>query len=287
MTALQPFTTLCQALTRKRLADRADLHVHTTCSDGAYSPAQVVDLAQRSGLAALAITDHDTTDALAPARRATGTDLELVAGVEISAIYRGREFHLLGYFFRVEDGTLQHALANIRARRAVRFEGIRDRLQRQGIDLPAPAETTTVLGRRHVAEMLVQARRAGNIRQAFARFLPDSDTPRIGLPVADAIAVVRGAGGVAAWAHPPYDCTQDTLAELKSLGLQAVEVEYPAWKRSRCKRMRAMAAQAGLAVTGGSDCHGPGARGIGACSIAVQKLDVLRHLASENGARWA
>src|SRR6516162_3709343 len=99
MAAGQPFTTLCRSLVRPTATGRADLHVHTTHSDGDYSPAQVVDLARRSGLAALAITDHDTTDAVTEAQlAAASTNLEIIRGVEISAEFRGRELHLLGYF---------------------------------------------------------------------------------------------------------------------------------------------------------------------------------------------
>src|SRR5215470_7295942 len=104
MPAGQPFTALCQAAARCRPLGRADLHVHTTCSDGTYTPAEVVDLARRSGLAAVALTDHDTLDGLAPARAAArSSGLEIVPGVEITAEDAGREFHLLGYFVRPDD----------------------------------------------------------------------------------------------------------------------------------------------------------------------------------------
>src|SRR6202166_2362597 len=98
MPARQPFTTLCQALARPRFAGRADLHVHTTHSDGAYTPAQVVELARRSGLAAVSISDHDTLDGIPSARRTAATGVEVVAGVELTSCYRARVFHLLGYF---------------------------------------------------------------------------------------------------------------------------------------------------------------------------------------------
>src|SRR5438270_8985971 len=107
----QPFTALCTALARNRSAGRADLHVHTHHSDGTYTPAQVVDLARRCGLAAVALTDHDTLDGFAPARAAARpASLEIIAGVEISAERDGREFHLLGYLVRPDDGPLRAAL---------------------------------------------------------------------------------------------------------------------------------------------------------------------------------
>src|SRR5437660_10046721 len=106
MPARQPFTALCQLSARRRLAGRADLHVHTTHSDGTYTPAQVVELARRAGLAAVAVTDHDAVGGVAAARSAAGGDGEVVAGVEITAEFRGRELHLLGYFFRPDEGPL-------------------------------------------------------------------------------------------------------------------------------------------------------------------------------------
>src|SRR5262245_27898663 len=110
MPARQPFTALCQTTARSRLGGRADLHTHTTHSDGAYTPAKVVDLARRSGLAAVAITDHDTLDGVAEARAAAlDSAVEIIAGVEISAEYRGVELHLLGYFVNVDDSSLSYA----------------------------------------------------------------------------------------------------------------------------------------------------------------------------------
>src|SRR4051812_35229746 len=98
MPARQPFTRLCQQLALGPHAGRADLHLHTTASDGEYTPAQIVELAHRAGLAAIAITDHDTFGGVDLARAAAGPSLEVISGVEITTEFRGRELHLLGYF---------------------------------------------------------------------------------------------------------------------------------------------------------------------------------------------
>src|SRR5579871_2626201 len=99
MPARQPFTALCEQTRRGRYFGRADLHLHTIYSDGLYTPAELVDLARRQGLAAIAITDHDTLDGVAPARAAAlGSGVEIITGVEISSIQNGRELHLLAYF---------------------------------------------------------------------------------------------------------------------------------------------------------------------------------------------
>jgi predicted metal-dependent phosphoesterase TrpH len=282
----QPFTALCRAAAQPRSAGRADLHVHTTYSDGSYTPGEVVDLARRAGLAALAVTDHDTLDGIPAAQAAAeGSALEIVPGVEISAEYQGRELHLLAYFVDAGNGPLQAALARLREHRALRYHDMVDRLRGCGVvlsdeEVRAQAATGS-LGRRHLASLLVQTRRVGSIREAFQRYLGDqgrATVPKVRLPVAEAIALVRGAGGVAAWAHPGAICTWETLMELRVLGLGAVEVEYPACRPSRRRELRALAGALGLAVTGGSDCHGPGddRRDVGMCGVSDADLTALR-----------
>ena len=284
MPARQPFTALCQLAARSRLAGRADLHLHTTHSDGAYTPAQVVELARRAGLAAVAVTDHDAVGGVAVARQAAGdSGVEVIAGVEITAEYRGRELHLLGYFFRTDDGPLTAALERVRQGRVERFREMVERLRACGASLdlrgvPPPA-APEALGRRHLAEMLVGQGLAGSVREAFARWLHDGGraaAPKVRLPVGEAAALVRGAGGVAAYAHPPYDCTRETLAELRALGLGAVEVDHPNVRASRGRELRTWAADLGLAVTAGSDCHGPGKHAVGACTVTTRELEMLR-----------
>ena len=288
MPAGQPFTVLCQQLARPRWAGRADLHVHTTHSDGTYTPAQVVDLARRSGLSAVAITDHDTTTACSVAQRAAGTHMEVIAGVEITAEFHGRELHLLGYFFRPDDAALTAALGNLRASRVDRFWEMVARLRQLGVRVSdaalAGVGTDGTLGRRNLAELLVRDGKAATVREAFQRYLADrhhAAVPKRRLPVAEAIALVRGAGGVAAWAHPTYDCTRPALAELHALGMGAVEVDFPSCRLSRSRDLRAWAAELGLAVTGGSDCHGaePPSRSLGICGVSATELAALRRLA--------
>jgi 3',5'-nucleoside bisphosphate phosphatase len=173
MPARQPFTALCRALAQPSTQGRADLHVHTTCSDGVYGPGQIVELARRAGLAAVAITDHDTLAGVEPVRQAAATHVEVVAGVEITAEHHGGELHLLGYFVRVDDQALLAALGRLHERRAERFCEMLDRLRGLGVELdrgavgaPMPGAT---LGRRHLAELLVRAGKAANIREAFQR----------------------------------------------------------------------------------------------------------------------
>jgi predicted metal-dependent phosphoesterase TrpH len=284
MPAGQPFTQLCQALSRPRHFGRADLHLHTTFSDGSYTPAQLVDLARRSGLSAIAITDHDTFAGVAPARQAAGTSIEVIAGVEITTELRGKELHLLAYFFDLDNVPLRAALDHLQEERIGRFHEMIERLGGLGIHFKEEEiARAPSLGRRHLAEMLVQAKKAASVREAFQRWLGDhgrANVPKTRLPIGDALALVRAAGGVASWAHPNYDCTRETLLELKRLGLAAIEAEYPAFRSSRVRELRQLAGELGLAISGGSDCHGPDQprRAVGTCSIAHEELMRLRSL---------
>ncbi len=286
----QPFTHLCQQLARPAATGRADLHLHTTYSDGTYTPAQVVDLARRSGLAALAVTDHDTTRGVAEARAAAPPGLEVIAGVEITTEHAGRELHLLAYFIRPDDPALSAALDRLREGREDRFRGMVERLRGRGVSvdertLPVAAGGAT-LGRRNLAVYLHQTGQVGSVEEAFARWLGDGgpvDLPKCRLPLADAAALVRGAGGVTSLAHPPTGMNLAQLTELRSLGVQAVEADYPSHRPARAKELRQWAAALGLAVTGGSDCHGPSgpSRAVGACGVTADELAALRRLAEE------
>src|SRR5262249_4471410 len=155
--------------------------------------------------------------------------VEVIAGVEITAEYLDRELHLLGFFVRRDDEALLAALERLRHSRAERFWEMAERLRTCGVPLEEEAlrqqTATGTVGRRNLATLLVRANRAGSVREAFARYLGDNGrivVPKRRLPVAEAIALVRGAGGVASWAHPSYDCTQQRLAELHSWGLGAI-----------------------------------------------------------------
>jgi predicted metal-dependent phosphoesterase TrpH len=282
----QPFTTLCQLAARKPRLDRADLHIHTTYSDGEYTPAQVVDLALRCGLCAIAITDHDTLDGIEPARQAaSGSDLEVIPAVEITTEHAGKELHLLAYFVSLEAGPLTTALHRLREQRRKRFAEMVERLRQIGIHLDEHLLNNGTrlesLGRRHLAALMVKEGISATIREAFQCYLRDggrADVPKKRLSIEEALACVKTAGGVTSWAHPPEHCTREEMAILRALGLDAVEAEYPGYREGRVKRLRAMANELGMAITGGSDCHGPEspARAIGVKSPSREELEALR-----------
>jgi predicted metal-dependent phosphoesterase TrpH len=279
----QPFTRLCQRIARPATTGRADLHIHTTHSDGDYTPAQVVDLARRSGLSAIAITDHDTLCGIGPAVTAADGRIEVIAGIEITAEHVGREVHLLGYFVGTDDRALNQAIVRLRDDRRARFLGMVGRLRERGVSVDEEdvklAAAGSAPGRRTLATLLHAAGRVGSVREAFARWLADggpAEIPKSRLPLAEAIGLVRDAGGMSSLAHPSAALTLPQLRELKEMGLRAVESSCPSQRPTRSRELRLWAAALGLAVTGGSDCHGPDGTAIGACGVTADELSVLR-----------
>jgi len=287
MPSRSPFTRLCQQTSKVRERGRADLHVHSTHSDGLYTPAEVVAIARKAGLTAVAITDHDTLSGCLEAK-SIATGLEVISGVEITTEFNEREMHLLGYFVSPDHAGLAHELQEVRRQRHERFEAIAGRLCELGVSVDDGAmrsllDDGATLSRRHMARLLVDGKHAGNLHDAFARYLclPEiQELPKYRIPVAEAIRLVRAAGGVSSWAHPRPDSTIDEMRELQALGLNAVECEYPWAKASHGRRLRTMSEGLGLAVTGGSDCHGPqpNCRAIGVRGINRVELDRIRML---------
>jgi hypothetical protein len=211
----------------------------------------------------------------------------VIGGVEITTELGEHELHLLAYFVRPDSEPLSNALSNalaqIRAHRIERYDEMVRRLQARGVvvgeDDGVPAPET--LGRRHLAERLVRSGEVATVREAFARYLNDgapAAAPKWRLPVAEAIALVRAAGGVTSWAHPPAGAPFEQFAQLRRFGLQAIEVEYPETRRARNRQLREYAGKLGLAISGGSDCHGPGPRSVGCASISSEELERLRAL---------
>ena len=272
----------------------ADLHVHTTHSDGACSPAEVVRAAANVGLSALAITDHDTISAIAVARpEAKRLRIELVPGVELTTKHDGREVHVLGYMFDSENVDLIGACRDLRERREARILAMAERLVGLGlrVDLPAirRAYPRATIGRRHLADWLARSGQVADRRAAFALYLGDggpADVPKPRLPIAGAIALVRAAGGVAALAHPPYDLRERDLEAIVESGLGGIEVAGPGVASSRRPRLRRWAEQFGLIPVAGSDFHAndrPG-RWVGSTTTPRDVLDQLR-ARSDDGAR--
>jgi 3',5'-nucleoside bisphosphate phosphatase len=271
----------------------ADLHVHTTHSDGVCSPCEVVVAAYRVGLGALAITDHDTVSALPTARaEAAWWGIELIAGVELTCEFEGRELHILGHFIRDDDPALRAAMSLLCAGRIERLQTMTSQLRDLGLSVSAEAlkrvYPRAVLGRRHVAEFLARTGQVATLREAFARYLGDGRpgcVDKVRLEAGRAISLIEEAAGVSALAHPPANLRELTLRSLVELGLRAIEVDGPGFSRSLSRRLYAQADRLGLIGIAGSDFHAPDRPGrwVGAITTAREQLDRLRSASEECG----
>ncbi|SIO19598.1 hypothetical protein SAMN05444166_2932 [Singulisphaera sp. GP187] len=268
----------------------ADLHIHTTHSDGVCSPCEVVIAAANIGLSALAITDHDTLSAQTVARpEATRLGLELVGGIELTAEFEGREVHILGHFVRDDEPALVAATATLRRDRVQRLKGMVDRLADLGLSVDLTvlgrAFPRATLGRRHLAEWLVRTGQVAGHREAFTRYLGDdgpAHVPKPRLAAGLAIALIQGAGGVAGLAHPPYDLRELTLRGLVDAGLGSLEVAGHGIDARRGQRLRDWADRHQLVPIAGSDFHAgdrPG-RWIGSITTPGADLERLRERAA-------
>ncbi|PJF37001.1 MAG: phosphatase [Candidatus Thermofonsia Clade 1 bacterium] len=243
---------------------RVDLHLHSTASDGALTPAEVVQAALKHRLDAIALTDHDTVEGVIPAQQAAqGAPLRMIAGVELSAEEDGKERHVLGYAFDPSHAALNNLLARLKAGRIARIHAILEKLGRLGITV-APERVFALaqggsVGRPHVARALVAQGVVSTVSEAFQRYLANGAAafvPNARLSLEEAIAVIHQSGGVAVLAHPGRLADYRTLlTRLLPLGLDGVEVYYPDHGRALIRELRAFAFQHKLLITGGSDFH--------------------------------
>lgn len=258
-----------------------DLHMHSTASDGSRTPADVVRAGKAAGLVAIALTDHDSVAGLAEAQAMGGElGVRIVNGVELSAVEGEVETHLLGLHLG-ELLVLERALEGLREMRQRRARQIVDRLVELGVhvtfeDVLEQAGDGAV-GRPHVARAMVGEGWATDVRDAFDRYLGAGRPAYVAkeqLDMADAIAMIHAAGGLAVLAHPGSAGTRARLTALAALGLDGVEVKHPGHSPGDQTRLRTLCEQLGLVVSGGSDWHGAadGPRTIGMMQVPEEWL---------------
>ncbi|WP_322802616.1 PHP domain-containing protein [Thermoflexus sp.] len=269
------------------MSSRLDLHVHTTASDGLWSPARVVYEALARGLRYLAITDHETTQGAVEAMAlARGTALEVIPGVEISVGGSEEEIDLLGYFVDPVHPDLLRFLKGMQAERRERIRAMAERLAQLG--MPVPWERVLelargdVLGRPHLARAMVEQGYVADEAEAFRRWLGrgcPAYIPRQPIDPHEVLAVIRAAGGVAALAHPGRSGLPRNLESLWRAGLVGLEVFHPDHSPADVARLIAIARIYDLIPTGGSDFHGPGPDGrilLGAMPVPEHTVERLR-----------
>jgi len=265
-----------------------DLHLHSTASDGAFPPEEVVARAAAAGLEAMALTDHDTLEGM-PAALAAGRRLgiRVIAGCEFSTAAPWGEMHVLGFFLPLGWDPLEQFLQRRRADRERRGADMVTRLNGLGVGLAMDdvlAESRGgAVGRPHVARALLRTGRVHTIQEAFDRYLgwgrPGFVEKR--LPTfAEVADLVHAAGGVVSAAHLRDRGTRSALTAFKAQGLDAVETRHPVHDPDQRARLTELAARLGLLRSGGSDWHGddltlPPSGQIGGQAVPVEWLEAL------------
>ncbi len=267
---------------------RADLHVHTTASDGRVTPDKIVERAASLNLPFIAITDHDTVAGVAAAVKAaltTQPQVIVIPGVEINTDVPHGEVHILGYFINVDNKGLLQTLQRLRTSREKRGDAMVAKLRALGVNIEWPRVQELAgggsIGRPHVAEALLEKHYVSSIKEAFDKYIGREGpayVEREKITPQDAVKLVLQAGGLPVLAHPAEIHDFDRLLpSLIEAGLVGIEVWYGSYSRETVNRIKSVAASRHLIATGGSDFHGFGdsETPLGAVNVPVSALRQL------------
>ncbi|MCM1148703.1 MAG: PHP domain-containing protein [Butyricicoccus sp.] len=272
-----------------------DLHAHTTASDGTFTPRELVSYAAEKGLAAVALTDHDTVEGAAQSAELEAEfGVEVVPGIEISADHFGYGIHILGYFIDPASPAMARVLDWVIDERGRRNRRIIELMRADGVNVSAGALAErwpgAVIGRPHLAAALVENGLCASVQEGFDRFLSEGKKyylPRTYLPLDTALECIRAAGGKAVFAHPlQYGMGEGGLLALTrrlvDAGCVGMECLYSGYSPEQSGYLRGIARRFGLCITGGSDFHGGRkpridlGSGTGELAVPYELLEKLR-----------
>lgn len=249
---------------------KIDLHIHTTYSDGTFSPEQVVDTALDCDLDVIALTDHDNILSHKIASdyvKKQGYKLEIIPGVEINTIYKGYEVHILGYFMDVNNSDFQELLKTQQQARINQTTQIVELLNKKaGIrvkyeDIKSLVAQGGSIGRPHIARAIVSAGGVANVMEAYSKYINDSSpvyVTRKTVSPHDAVEIINEACGIPVFAHPiDVDISEKLTKELVSYGLRGIEAYHRKHSPAVVEYFSSLAEKYGLIITGGSDFHAP------------------------------
>lgn len=250
-----------------------DLHVHTTASDGQFSPSQIIQMAVDKGLSRIAITDHDTAAGLEEAKAAAQElKINFVAGTELNISFPTGEFHLLGLGFTHISPSLNEIFEDLVKSRQERNENIISKMQKDGVQISLEEVQKdypdTILGRPHFAAELVKKKVVKNRQMAFDKYLAKGRpwyVDRVGANLDQAIVAIKESGGLPVVAHPmslylSWGKLPETLQNFYERGVAGIEAYHPGARMTECLRLEELARKIGLFITAGSDFHGPKVR---------------------------
>lgn len=243
---------------------KADLHIHTTASDGLLSPQEVVEWASRKKLCAVAITDHDTIKGIQPAMEASSQyNIEVIPGIEFSTEYMDEEIHILGYYIDYKQDWLMAKLDEIYESRYNRAIKMIDKLSAMGMNISLEqvkelAEGGTI-GRPHIARALQENGYICNMKDAFKLYIGKGCpgyVERYRISCQEAIYMIKQLGGVPVLAHPGLINNKDCIDTILDMGVEGIEVYHTKHDDETIRYALKAVAHRKLLITGGSDCHG-------------------------------
>ncbi len=243
---------------------KADLHIHSTASDGMMTPGEIVKTAEGLNLNVIALTDHDSIEGISAARKAASkTPVTVINGAEITVCFDNREIHLLAYAFDLENKKLNECLRKHKIKRVERAKVIIGHLQKEGLELSidevlAEASSRNVC-RPHIAAVLVSKGYVATLKEAFLRYLSDEKLGKLNNfyhSLEEVVMIVKQAGGVAVIAHPGRLYTEKQLKKIVASGIDGVETAHPAHSYDIQQYLEQFAEKNNLLTTGGSDFHG-------------------------------
>ena len=279
---------------------RVDLHIHSTASDGKFSPEAIVAKAAEHGLTIIALADHDSVDGIAPALEAARAfpQLMVIPCVEISTDMPGGEAHVLGYFIDYNSNELRSALERFRSSRQRRAQGMIAKLRDFGIqlDLQRVQEIASdgSIGRPHIAQAMREKGYITSLKEAFTRYIGQGGpayVEREKMTPAEAVELIVQSDGLPVLAHPfTVNDPETMIIELKGAGLVGIEAYYNSYTADAIKSLVSLAERHRLIATGGSDYHGlddSSETGLGGVEVPLSSAERLISLAGERALKLA
>jgi 3',5'-nucleoside bisphosphate phosphatase len=264
----------------------ADLHLHTAISDGTDAPDELIRKAAKAGLSAVAVTDHDSVDAI-PAAIDAGIihGIEVIPGIELTAEYEGLEIHILGYFIDYHNSALREKLSFLEKARIERIHGMVAKLQGLGVKIDADKifalSGKGIVGRLHVARVMVSEGIISSIWEAFSKYIGNNGPAYVlGFKFSpqDACKLIRSTGGIPVLAHPYALRRDDLIPQLIKFGIKGLEVYYPEHTNTMKNKYIRICREYKLLSTGGSDYHGSAKPevSLGSFKVPYELVELLR-----------